>query len=357
MTMFEALTSYRALEDAYRRARRGKRGQRAATAFHFDYELRLLALQRELRERRYEPRPYRYFQIRDPKPRTISVAAFRDRVVHHALIGAIEPVFEAGFYRHSYACRVDKGTHRAIHWCQHYARRFPYVLKLDVQRFFDHVDHGVLLGLLGARITDPDVLWLCRTILAHARVPSSSDASRVGIPIGNLTSQFWGNVMLDPLDQMLVERRPGRVHVRYMDDVLCFGHTRSALWETRDAIDTFLRERLRVSLKESATRLLPVTEGVPFLGCRVYAGLVRLDRRGLVRATRKLRACRRAAERGGATEDALQATLAAVTGHLAVADTLQFRRSLPARTTRLATSPPGTEDRPPWDEATTAPTA
>ncbi len=325
-TLFEEFTSYRALEQAYRRARRGHREQPQVVAFHFDYEPRLLELERELRARRYVPRPYHYFEVRRPKPRTISVAAFRDRVVHHALVGALEPLFEPHFYRHSYACRRDKGTHRAVQWCRHYARRFPYFLKLDVKKHFDHVDHEVLLALLAERVADPDVLWLCRTILAHARVPSSPDARRVGLPIGNLTSQFWGNVVLDPVDRELVACRPGRVHLRYMDDVVCFGHTKAELWETRDRVQSVLAS-LGLRLKERATLLAPVTEGIGFLDFRVFPGLTRLDRSGLVRYTRKTRQTLARWRRGELGDEAAARSLGALSDHAAGGDTLRFRRS------------------------------
>ena len=325
--LFEQLTGYRALEGAYRRARRGHREQPEVVAFHFDHELRLLELERELRARAYVPQPYRYFQVRRPKPRTISVAGFRDRVVHHALVGALEPLFEPHFYRHSYACRRDKGTHRAVQWCRHYARRFPYFLKLDVHKHFDHVDHEVLLGLLAERVDDHGVMWLCRTILAHALVPSSPDARRVGLPIGNLTSQFWGNVVLDPVDRALVAGRRGRLHLRYMDDVVCFGHTKAELWEARALVRGVL-ESLGLRLKERATVLAPVTEGIPFLGFRVFPGLIRLDRAGLLRYTRQSRAVLARWRRGELEEDAAVRSLAALSDHAAAGDTLRFRRRL-----------------------------
>ena len=329
--LYASLTSYRALDDAFRRARRGKRGQPEEAAFYLDHEIELLRLSEQLRARTYEPEPYSYFEIRRPKPRTISVAAFRDRVVHHALIGALEPIFEARFYRHSYACRRGKGTHRALAWCRYYARRFPYFLKLDVSKYFDHVDHAVLLDLIAARVDDPDVLWLCTTILDHARVPTAPPDERRGIPIGNLTSQFWGNVTLDPLDRLLVERCPGRVHLRYMDDVICFGHTKRQLHETHDLVRDHLDRELHLTLKRAATVLAPVTEGIAFLGFRVFPGTVRLQRTSLVRYTRKLRRALDDIASGALVEEDGAAAMASLTGFAAAGDTWRFRRQLLAR--------------------------
>ncbi|GMV43082.1 MAG: hypothetical protein AMXMBFR64_47980 [Myxococcales bacterium] len=194
--LFEALTSYRALDAAFRRARKRHSGKREEAAFFCDQETEILRLSDELRNLEYRPRPYKYFRIRDPKPRTISVAAFRDRVVHHALGGAMEPRFEAAFYRHSYASRKNEGTHRAIARGRHCSWKFPYFLKMDVRKFFDNVRHDVLPGLTRRLVPEGAVLWLCRTILAHARIPSGEGAPR-GVPIRNLTSQFWGNVVLE----------------------------------------------------------------------------------------------------------------------------------------------------------------
>lgn len=324
----DELTSYANLEAAWRRARRGKRGTPQEVAFFFDYELRLLELQRALRERRWEPDPYRYFRIRAPKARTICVASFRDRVVHHALVGALEPIFLPAFHRHSYACTKEKGTHRALSWCRHYAARFPWFLKLDVDKYFDHIDHGVLLDLLAERVADHGVRWLCATILARAWVPSSPDPATIGIPIGNLTSQFWGNVFLDPLDRLLAGTRAGRIHLRYMDDVICFGHTKGELWETHDSVATFLRRELRLRLKPSATILAPVRDGVPFLGHRVFSGTARLDGAAKRRMRSKAHRTQQAGAAGELDEAAVAASLAASFGHAAGADTLLLRRDI-----------------------------
>lgn len=351
--MYDELTSYPSLERAFRRARRGKRGRREQATFFFDYELRLLELERELRERRYIPDPYRYFQIRTPKVRTISVATFRDRVVHHALVAGLEPIFEQSFHRHSYACRPDKGTHRAVLWCRHYARRFPYFLKMDVERYFDHVDHRILLDLIEARIRAPDVLWLCGTILEHARVPTGPRAG-TGIPIGNLTSQFLGNVYLDPLDVMLSETRPGRIHLRYMDDLLVFGHSKRELWSAHERSRALLAERLSLDLKERVTLVAPTSEGIPFLGCRVFPNLLRVDRAGLVRFTRRTRAALRAHMRGALGEEELAGILAGLHGHLATADSARFRRDF---LERLEGQGLVRQTPEPWDEVATARTA
>ena len=154
-TMFEELSSWRNLLLAYSKAAKGKRGQAGAAAFEYRLEDNLLQIQRELRLQSYQPGGYASFLIHDPKRRLISAAPFRDRVVHHALCSAIEPLFERGFIEDSYANRVGKGTHRACDRCQQYARKFRYVLQIDVRQFFPSIDHAILLQILERKISDP----------------------------------------------------------------------------------------------------------------------------------------------------------------------------------------------------------
>jgi retron-type reverse transcriptase len=135
--LYQEIISFTNLYLAYRGAARGKRGHPDVAAFDFNLEADLLQLQRELWVQTYRPGPYRSFRIHDPKSRLISAAPFRDRVVHHALVRVIEPIFERGFIPDSYANRVGKGTHRALDRCQAFARRYRYVLQCDVRQFFD----------------------------------------------------------------------------------------------------------------------------------------------------------------------------------------------------------------------------
>lgn len=151
---------------AWRRAAKGKRGKPTVAAFEMQVADHLLQLQDELRDRSYRPGPYTHFYIHEPKRRKISAAPFRDRVVHHALCNVIEPIFDARFIHDSYANRRGKGTHRATDRLQHFARRYPYVLRMDIVKHFPSLDHAALLDAIGAVIDDADVLWLVEIILA-----------------------------------------------------------------------------------------------------------------------------------------------------------------------------------------------
>ena len=202
---------------AYRAAARGKRGRPDVAAFEFDLESNLLRLQEELLHHTYRPGPYRHFTIFSPKRRKVSAAPFRDRVVHHALVCVIEPIFERRFIHDSYACRVGKGTHAALDRCQTFARWRPYVLQCDVKQFFPAVDHVILRRILARPIADEDVLWLIDRILDSGAGVLANEYDMVyfpgddllaalrprGLPIGNLTSQFWANCLLNELDQFV----------------------------------------------------------------------------------------------------------------------------------------------------------
>ena len=206
--MYTQLTSWDNLLLAYRKAAKGKRGHPNVAAFEYYLEDNLLALQRELYAFTYRPGPYASFTIHEPKRRLISAAPFRDRVVHHALCNIIEPLFERTFIGDSYANRAGKGTHRALDRAQQFARRYRYVLQCDVEQFFPAIDHAILRRILARKIGDERALWLCEQIL-QSGVGVLAEAYRMtyfpgddifaverprGLPIGNLTSQFWGNV-------------------------------------------------------------------------------------------------------------------------------------------------------------------
>lgn len=291
MTLFDDLCSWDNLLLAYRRAARGKRGHANVAAFEYELEDNLLTLQAELASQTYQPGAYVNFYIHEPKRRLISAAPFRDRVVHHALCNLIEPIYERRFIFDSYANRVGKGTHRALQRTQQFARRFPYVLQLDVQQFFPSIDHAILYDLLAAKLNDPGLRWLIGRILssgagvlqeAYDMVYFAGDdlfaAQRPrGLPIGNLTSQFWANVYLDPLDHFVTRRLRCPGYVRYVDDLLLFGPDKATLRAWQAAVSERLA-RLRLTAHPGA-HPRPVTEGIPFLGFVTWPQRRRLKRR------------------------------------------------------------------------------
>lgn len=321
--LFESIVAFPNLWRAAHRAWRGKKDKARITNFYFSLEQELLILQEELVSGQYQPRPYCLFEVTDPKRREIAAADFRDRVVHHALINVLEPLFEKRLIHDTYACRPQKGTHLAVQRAQRFSNRWPFFLKCDIKKYFQSVDHAILSGLLARIIKDQRVLDLLASIIAH---PVTGHAPGKGIPIGNLTSQHFANLYLGEMDHFVKERLRVAGYLRYMDDFLFFAQTKSALHGIHLEIEQFLHKNLSLTLKERATVLAPVSSGLPFLGFRVFPATIRLPRRGTARFRRNVYAREHAFRRGNMDETLLSHSVGSMIGHMVHADTLALRR-------------------------------
>lgn len=322
--LFERVVAFDALCASARRAAKGKRLSRDASRFLLDLEPQVLAIQRELLDGRYQPGPYRTFVITDPKRRTISAAPFRDRVVHHALCAALEPVLERYAIFDSYACRRGKGTLAAVRRAQHHARRHARFLKLDVLHFFETADHGILKALLRRLVKDARLLDL---VDRFVDLGAPGSPSGQGLPIGNLTSQHFANLYLGPLDHFVKDALRAPAYCRYMDDLLLFDDDEGRLRRTRQAVTHFLEESLNLRLRDPATLSGPVRIGVPFLGFRIWPGLVRLDRARARRFRRHVRARTRELTRGIIDSAAFHDSVGSLIAWAEQADTRGFRTS------------------------------
>jgi RNA-directed DNA polymerase len=326
---------------AAREALRGKRSRPPGAAFFADLEHEVAALHRELRTGSYRHGPYRYFEIREPKPRQVAAARFRDRVVHHAIVRVIEPLFEPRFIEDSYACRKRRGTHAAMRRAAAFARRHAYALECDVSRYFASIDHEILLAQVARVVADPRLLALLRQIVeSHAdgeeaewTGPGLFDL-RVrlrGLPIGNLTSQFLANVYLNPLDHFVKHELRVRGYLRYLDDFLLFGDDRAELRALGRAVKVKLAE-LRLRMHPDKYRLRPTRLGVDFVGFVVFAdGRVRVRRASVRRFERRYRRRRWEVERHGADAEALTASVRSWVAHARHAKSLDLRRAVLGR--------------------------
>jgi retron-type reverse transcriptase len=321
--LFEQIATFDNLLVAAAKALRGKKDRLPVADFYFHLETELLRLEEELQTDAYTPRPYRTFMVYEPKPRRICAAHIRDRVVHHAICNVLEPLFEAFFISDSFACRQDKGTHRAIRKAQDCSRRNRFFLKFDVRRFFESVDHQRLKELLERRIKDRRLLAFLGGIIHHP-IPDAKPGK--GLPIGNLTSQHFANFYLGHLDHFAKDQLGIRHYLRYMDDVLVFGDDKAALHQHCAQIRTFLKDRLSLELKEERLLLAPIFQGVPFLGVRVYPGMIRLRRAGWTRFKRKVREREQAYRTGQLDERGLVQSVQSLLGHLQHASTGRLRR-------------------------------
>lgn len=337
--MYQQLNSWDNLLLAYRKAARGKRGHPNVAAFEYRLEDNLLELQNELQAFTYRPGSYASFYIHEPKRRLISAAPFRDRVVHHALCNLIEPIFERSFIYDSYANRVGKGTHRALDRAQTFSRRYPYLLQCDIRQFFPSIDHAILHNILAARILDEDVLWLCDRVLASG-VGVLSEVYEMayfpgddlfvplrprGLPIGNLTSQFWGNVYLNGFDHFVKRELCCPAYLRYVDDFLLFSEDKRTLWVWKSKIEQRLAD-LRLTIHPSQPG--PVTEGFSFLGFRIFPEKRRLKRRKGLYYQGKFRSMLREYAAGTLTFDQLTASVQGWVNHVRYGNTVGLRKAV-----------------------------
>jgi RNA-directed DNA polymerase len=338
--LYPQVCSFDNLYLGYLAARKGKRGKEPVASFEHRFEEKLLRLQEELESKTYKPGRYHNFYIHRPKRRKISAAPFRDRVMHHALCRVIEPIFERRFIHDSYACRIGKGTHRALDRCTEFARQKRYVLKCDIVQFFPSIDHQILRGLLARHIADEDALWLIDRILESGAglladeyemhwFPGDDLLARLrprGLPIGNLTSQFWANVYLNQLDHFVKRELGCRHYIRYVDDFLLFGDDKGELHHWRHQIMGFLVS-MRLRLHEQQSVVFPVTTGIPFLGMRVYPTHRRLKKANALGFRRHLKELVERYCTGQIDFERLQASVQGWVNHARYADTWALRRS------------------------------
>ena len=259
---FAELTSLDNVWAAWRSFERGKRRRPDVAAFGIDAERHVLRLASELREDRWRPGAYRLLRVRDPKRRVVAAAPIRDRVVHHAIHRVLAPRWNRGFIEQSYACLEGRGTHRALLTFARRARKHRWVLCLDISRYFYSIDRERLRRLLWDRLPEPPLRALLQRVLHSGgglyREPKivewlgwdAPGAPGRGLPIGNLTSQWWGNVYLDGLDHHVCrDLRPGG-YQRYMDDITLFGDDRVTLLTQREQIARWLHTERGLTLKD-----------------------------------------------------------------------------------------------------------
>jgi len=324
--LFEQIYAFSNLVGAAKKAQKGKKDRPAVVRFHFKLESEVFQLQDELRSQTYRPGKYRSFKIHDPKERMISAAPYRDRVVHHALCNVIEPLFERSFIYDSYANRKGKGTHKAIERFQHYARRSPYVLKCDIRKFFPSIDHAVLKQAIRKKIACAKTLWLIDLIIDNSNPQEphpvyfpgddlfTPHLRKKGLPIGNLTSQFWANVYMDGFDHYMKEkmRLP---YIRYVDDFVVFSKEKQRLHWAKVEIEEYLNY-LRLITHPRKTQIHRVRDGVPFLGFRVYPFYRQVLKTKTRRYVRHLRKKIKLKDQGVLSPSQLESELNSWLGHI-----------------------------------------
>jgi len=280
--LFNNLCSLENLKIAFRKSKKGKTKKWYMKKFEKGLDNKLLQLKYELQTQSYSPKPLKRFIIRDPKTRVIHASAFRDRIVHHAICNIIEPIFEKIFIYDSYASRQGKGPLSAVKRFENFQRKISingkliknaknnnmiigYVLKADIKHYFPSVNHDILIKILKRKIRDRNVILLIRKIL-----DTNSNYSGKGMPIGNMTSQFFANVYLNELDYFVKHKLKAKYYIRYVDDFVILDRNKENLIQIRNKIKKYLNKNLKIELHDDKSHIHPLFKGINFLGFRIF---------------------------------------------------------------------------------------
>lgn len=326
--LWAQIATFEALHAAYLKARRGKRFAMDTLRFSANLEQEIGTLANELRSGVYHTGEYRRFSVFEPKKREIAALPFRDRVVHHALVTTIEPIFESRFSRDSYACRVGKGTHAGADRLTAFLRRAGrmwqnvYVLKADIAKYFSSIDHLALKEILRRKIACPETLALIDNI-----INSWNGTTGKGLPIGNLTSQLFANIYLNELDQFVKQVFHWRFYLRYVDDFILIGGDKAELNNAKRVIQEFLQSQLKLELNKK-TSIFPAKLGVDFLGYRIWKTHRLLRKRSVIAMRRKLTAFQKLYASGEIDQGGIQASVMSWLGHAKHANTYTLQKKL-----------------------------
>lgn len=337
--LWKQLISFENIFNAFRKAVKGKGYQPYALYFIQDFEHNLIHLQEALIAKSYKPGKYQTFFIYEPKKRMISAAPFIDRIVHHCLINIIGPVFESTFIWQSYANQVGKGTHRAIRDIQNAMRLNDYVLHCDIRKYFPSIDHEILKKLIRRKIKDPEVLWLIDLIIDNSNPQElvleyfpgddllTPIERRKGLPIGNLTSQFFANVYLNGLDHFVKEKCGCRFYARYVDDLVVVDSNKNYLHHVCDEMKIYL-ESLRLRMHPHKHHIRPVTKGLRFLGQIIYPERRLLPKSNIRRFMRRMKKFQYLYANGEMDLPEIKQSFQSWLGHAKQAHTLALRRDI-----------------------------
>lgn len=281
--IFKRLCSLDNLRLAFKKAKKGKTKKWYVQEFESNLDNELIRLKMELETQIYKPKPLKRFVIKDPKTRVIHASAFRDRVVHHAICNIIEPIFEMSFIFDSYASRKGKGVHTGLKRFDGFKRKVTwngkllkiakdhnmvtgYALKADIKHYFDTVDIKILMKIIGKKINDSRVLQLIKTALDNHDFKIKDK----GMPLGNLTSQFFANVYLSELDYYIKHNLKAKYYLRYVDDFIILHDSKEKLLLYKWLINNFLKEKLKLELHPQKSKVAPIHNGINLLGFRVF---------------------------------------------------------------------------------------
>jgi retron-type reverse transcriptase len=282
--LYEQICTKENICKAYHKARLGKRKKFYVRKFEADVDANIKRLHQELKDETWMPLPYKEFIAYEPKERLIRAPQFRDRIIHHALIRVLQPIYDKILIYDTYASRKNKGTHAAVDRLTQFLRRTndnAFVFHGDVRKFFDNVDHETLIKILREKIVDERVITLIRKILTNQGIS-------LGVTLGNYTSQWFANIYLNELDYFAKHDLKVKHYIRYMDDFLLLSDSKPELHSWKHQIEKLLNEQLNLELHPVKRQIFPTNIGVDFVGYTVWNDHKRLRRRNVNRFISRL---------------------------------------------------------------------
>lgn len=334
--LFDAIISEENLFSAWDAFESDKRNKSDVRKFAWRLEEHIFKLHRELRDKTYQHGPYEGFYIRDPKQRHIHKASVRDRILHHAIFSVVNPVFEETFIPTSFSCRIGYGTHKGVDALERMTRKISesgrkpcFILKCDVKKFFDSIDHAILLSVIGKRIKDEDTIWLLKSVIGSygptGQERERESKPRKGIPIGNLTSQIFANIYMNELDQFVKHSLKVKYYLRYTDDFAIVAESREYLEHLLPRISEFLEQKLALTLHPKKVIIRPLYQGVDFLGYVVFPKHRLLRSKTKQRIFKKMRKRVEEYKRGKISKTVLEQSLQSYLGVFSHANTYELK--------------------------------
>lgn len=331
------ITEYKNLNYAFYKAAKGKRFNPAVIQYENNLHNNLQKLQEQIQTGNVEVGNHHFFKIYDPKERTICAASFSERVLHHAIMNICHPIFEQKLIHTTYATRPQKGVYKALDLAKKSIIKYQYVSKLDVRKYFDSISHSILMQKLETIFKDTTLLYIFHQIIDSYILDKTFQRGGVkrshletsdnqGLPIGNLTSQYFANFYLNSADRFAKEKLKVPVYIRYMDDMLLFGKQKSDLKiKTKSFID-FIQEELLLKIKPM--QIYSQKQGVPFLGYKILPYKMLLNANSKKRFKKKYKLYTTYFKNGIWTEIDYQKHCLPLFAFLLHADTLNLRKNI-----------------------------
>lgn len=260
------------LRTAFYKASAGRKSKHEVILFEKDLEVNLLKLQNELKEHTYRTSEYQMFMVRDPKEREVFKLPFRDRIIHHAIMNILEPIWGKQFISHSYSAIKGRGIHGCLKHLKRGLRNVSdtrYCLKMDLKKFYPSINHDILKQIIRKKIKDHETLALLDEIIDSAP----------GVPIGNYLSQFFANLYLTYFDHWMKEIMKVKYYYRYADDIVILHSSKEYLWKLFQEMNDYLSSKLKMTIKGNY-QVFPVDKrGIDFVGYVFYHTHIRIRKR------------------------------------------------------------------------------